>query len=251
MTITPIFKDHSSYKSILTFDESIEGGPDNILDLCKEKSLKQCVFVSNNMHTFVTAWKACKKAGVQLIFGLEMWMCDDSSVHSEESLANNNKIIVFVKNSQGYKDILKIYNSCYTNPNNKYYIYRFDWKQLKSLWTDNLVLALPFFDSFLAKNLLTYKANIIPDFPMKPVLFKEIESNLPFAPLVNEVVDTYAAANNSLVYPIKTILYKKKEDAKAWQVYRSIDLRSNYFDPKMPFCCSDSFCWESYLEVAQ
>ena len=67
---------------------------------------------------------------------------------------------------------------------------RFDFKQLKPLWTDNLILVLPFFDSFIAKNLLSYGAAIVPHFDFtKPVLFREVGSNLPFAHLIDAALE--------------------------------------------------------------
>lgn len=249
--IVPIFYDHSSHKSILTFDDEVEGGPDNILKICKDNEIKKCYFVSNNFHTFVNAWKAAKKKEIQLIFGLELWICNDCKIHEDQSVKSNNKIIIFMKNSEGYNDLIKLYTACYTNEENKYYKYRFDYEQLKKYWTNNLLLAIPFYDSFICQNLLQYEANIVPDFPVKPVIFREIDSGLPFERLINGALDEFNKNKDYEEVNVKTIYYKDRKDAAAWIVYRSIGLHSNFSAPEMDYCCSDNFCLESFKELTQ
>jgi DNA polymerase III alpha subunit len=249
--IIPIFYDHSSYKSILTFDDEIENGPDNILEICKSNNIKQCYFASNNFHTFLTAWKAAKKKGIQLIFGLEIWMCNDSKVHDEQSPKSNNKIIVFQKNSDGYTDLIKLYTALHTNIENKYHKYRLDYQQLKKYWTDNLILTIPFFDSFVAKNLLQFESSIVPDFPIKPVIMREVDSGLPFDILIGKALDEFNKNKEYEEIKVKTIFYKDRKDVPAWIVYRSIGLHSNFSAPEMDYCCSNNFCFESFKELTQ
>ena len=67
-----------------------------------------------------------------------------------------------------------------------YYRPRMDFENLKKLWSnDDLVLAVPFYDSFIYKNLLTYNA-CVPDFSFtEPVFFTE-NNSLPFDNLIKE-----------------------------------------------------------------
>ena len=130
--IIPLFYDHSSGKSILTYwkeNECIEGGPQSIIKLAKESDLTEVFGISNNFHTFFEAFKNLKEKKINFRFGLSLIMCADTKDKNEESLKTNHKIIIWAKNAHGYKDLIKIYSACHANPENKYY-YKYD------RWTD-------------------------------------------------------------------------------------------------------------------
>jgi DNA polymerase III alpha subunit len=254
--IIPIFYDHSSGRSILRFADSedknnLEAGPTNILKLAKKHNLKKIYFVSDCFHTFVETFKLCKKAGVQLVFGLEITMCPAIKEKSDESVKNHHKIIVFGKNSQSYKDLIKLYSSYKTNPEAKYYVYRCDDEILKTHWTDNLVLALPFFSSAIARNTLIYGANIIPNYPVDPVIMREMGSNHIHEGIINFVLDKYNKNQKLEEIKTKTIYYENRKDSKPWIIFRSIYEKTDFSSPGLDFCCSDEFCFESYLELTK
>lgn len=251
--IIPLFYDQSSFKSILTFEAKEKAtGPRSIVALCKENNIKNCVAISKNFSTFLDAWKNLKAIDVKLIWGIEFIFCDDAKIHTDESRNNEHKVIVMMKNKNGYEDLLKIYTACHANPDNKYYVQRFDFKQLKSLWTDNLILALPFFDSFIARNLLSYGSAIVPDFSFaKPVFFREIGSNLPFEDLINEAIDRYIKDSKSEVFDSKTIYYKDRADFRAYSVYRGIMNKELHTKPNMEHFGSQEFCFESWKELTK
>ena len=252
--IIPIFYDHSSFKSILTFakiKDVKKSGPKSIVQICKENNLKKCVFVSKQFFTFDEALKNCKSEGVELIFGLEFVMCDDAKIHTEESITNEHKIIIFLKNGQGYEDLLRIYSACHANIDNKYYVQRFDYKQLKPLWTDNLLMALPFFDSFVAKNLLQYGATIVPDLSfVKPTILREKNSGIPFAPLIDKALDNYNVDKSLSEQSVKTIYYAEKKDFAAYNVYRAILNKSSFMKPQLDHFSSTNFSFENYKECS-
>lgn len=246
----PIFKDHSSTGLFTPWkiSECVEGGPPSIVKVAKDNGLKEVYVVSDHFYTFLELHKNLKAEGISLRFGLELHMCNDAAVHDDNSLTSNHKVVVFSKNSQGYQDLIKIYTACHTNPANKYYRYRFDYQQLAPLWTDNLVLTLPFFDSFLHVNKLKYNANIVPDlsFAGPLVLFREVDNGIPFAPLIDEAVTQFAREQYEIV-PVKTCYYETAADLPAWMVYRGIGERgATLFEPKMDYCCSDQFSFEAW-----
>lgn len=252
MKVLPIWYDHSSRKSILTYWEAQDctpEGPQSIIELCKGLGLKQCYGVSNNFHTFLEAWKGCKAAGIEFRFGLEIWLCDDAKVHTEESRRNEHKVIVFAKNSAAYKDLIKLFSACHADQTNKYYIQRFDCRQLKQYWTENLMLALPFFDSFLHANTLRHGASIIPDFPAKPVIFREQGSGIPFAGLIDAALDVYNVDGGHEEVATKTIYYAKRADLDAYITYRVIQNRTSFNVPNLDFMCSPHFSVESWKEL--
>jgi len=251
--ITPLLYDDSSGKAILTSwkeSECKEGGPVSFIKLAKDAGLKKIVFISNNFHTFVSCLKACDEVGIQMIFGLEILMCPNSEDKTDDAIKSNHKIIVFMKNSAGYRDLIRLYSKWKTNPSNKYYDYRFDYKQLRENWTDNLKIALPFFSSFLAANTLHYNCSIIPDFPTDDItIFRETGVIHPHKMLIDRALNEF---NKDGKYPevmTKTCYYNKREDAKPWITFKSIQNRANFAAPQLEYLGSNDFCWQSYLEL--
>lgn len=255
MEVLPIFYDHSSQKSILTWWDARDiksSGPQSILGLAEEASLKEVVFVSKNFSTFLEAWKAAKAAQIKLIFGLEFIICDDTKNRTPESRHNEHKVIVFARNSAGYSDLLKIYSTCHSNLENKYYVQRFDFEQLSSLWTPNLHLSIPFFDGFVAKNLLQFGANIMPDLSFagkELTIFREIDTEHPLEGLINGAIDKYFESQNITAQKTKTIYYKNRADFLPYSVYRCIQNGSSFDMPDLEFFCSDKFSFETWKEI--
>ena len=250
--IMPVFYDHSSNKSLLTYwkdKDCVEGGPQSIAHLCKEAGLKTCFGVSDNLLTFPEAQKSLSKEGVDFIFGLELWLCDDATQKNPESVLTEHKIIIRADNSQGYHDLIRLYTEIYTNRDYFYYKFRFDFKRLKPLWTENLTLILPFFDSFVCKNALTV-ASIVPDLPANPIIFREVDSGLPFHDIIDEALDRFNKNGFYKEEKVKTVFYTTKKDAKAWMVYRCISNHSSFQKPQMEFCCSDNFSFQDWVDLS-
>lgn len=252
--IIPLFYDHSCGRGILTFwsqKDTKPDGPQSIISLCKKAGLKQCYFASNNFHTFIEAWKGLKDAGIQLCFGLELIMTEDANVHTDESRRSEHKILIFASNSAAYKDLIRIYTACHADMTNKYYVHRFDYKQLAPLWTDRLTLVVPYWDSFLHKNTLAYGANIVPQMPAHPVLFREVNSGVPYAGLLDAAIDRFNAQSDHEEVAIKTVYYEKREDFEAYTTFRAIENRSSFNMPNVDFLCSPRFCFEEWEELSK
>lgn len=251
--ITGIFYSDSSQKSInVWWDEKdcVENGPQSIVTLAKKAGLKEVYFVSTKFYDMISAWKLCKENDLQLIFGLEMWACSNPEEHTEASIADESKVIIWMKCGNGYKDLIKLYSKVYTNINNKYYHFRASYSILKEFWTDNLLLTVPFFDSFLARNTLNYGSAIIPDFPMKPVFMQEVNSGLPFESLITEALLNFTKGEYEIM-KTKTIYYTDYEDIKAYCVYRSIKERSNFQKPQLDHFGSPNFCFSDYMKLRE
>lgn len=252
--MTPLFYDSSSGKSILNAwkpSETKTTGSQSFIQMIKDENANRAVFVSKNFATFLEAWKNVKsETKAHFSFGLELIMCDDAKVQTPESRFNEHKIIIFLKKAAGYSDLLKIYSACHSDLTNKYYIHRFDYKQLKKLWTDNLVMALPFFDSFVAKNTLSFGTAIVPDLSFtKPLILRELATGLPVEEMINKALDRFNADKTLPEENVKSIYYKNRKDFKAYMTYRAILKGTSFKDPNMEDMSSEEFCWESYLEV--
>lgn len=249
--ITAIWYSDSSQRSINVFwpeKECSPTGPQSIITLAKKAGLKEIYFVSNRFYDFITAWRLANENDMQLIFGLEMWVCTNPEEHTEASIADESKVIIWMRSGEGYKDLIKLYSKVYTNIKNKYYKFRGSYNILKEHWTDNLLLSIPFYDSFLHRNTLNYGSAIVPDFPMKPVFMREINSGLPFEPLIEEALMNFTKGEYEIM-DVKTIYYPDYEDAKAWLTYRTIKERSTFAKPQLDHCGSTNFCLTDFLKL--
>lgn len=251
--ILPIFYDHSSSRSLLTYwkDKDLtDKGPRSIVKLCKENGLKSCFGVSTTFLTFPEAQTNLSKEGIDFTFGLELWVCNEPESLTPASQLSESKIIIRADNSQGYFDLKTIYSKVYTNPANFYHRHRSSFTEIKSLWTPNLTLILPFFDSFIHQNTLSL-ASIVPELPSPPLIFREVDSGLPFAPLIDAALDAFNEGGKYPEQRVKTIYYPTKAHFKAWQVFRCIKNRSSFQKPQLEFCCSDNFSFEDWKRLTE
>ena len=250
--IVPCFSSHYSMgKSVINLElpEKIKkGGPRSLFSIAQEHQLKEVFLVDTSITGFWEFYENCKKLEILPRFGLKMIACDDIDVKDENSLKNQHEIIIWLKNSEAYKDIIKI--STLAAVQGFYYQARIDCKNLKKLWTDNLHLAIPFFDSFIYRNLMTF-SSIIPDFGFtKPTLFIE-KHDLPFNDSIEKGVREYGVRNDWPIQLVHSILYEKKNDFKSYCVFRTMHNRSLFASPNIDHFGTDDFCWETYKELAQ
>lgn len=247
MQVLPLFKSHYSIgKSILTLSKPSgidREYPVSIFDIALEHQLDEVILLDNSISGFLEAIDSAKKSKVKLIYGLIINVIDNVDNKSEETKKTLSKICVFIKNSDGYKDLIKI--SSFAAKEGFYYEPNIDWKNLKRLWTKNLKLAIPFYDSFLFKNTLN-NCLCVPDFSFtKPVFF--VESNgVPFDSIVNSKVKEYCLNNNYEMQKTKSIYYYKNEDYNAYLTFRCINNRSLLEKPELEFMCSNKFSFEEW-----
>ena len=246
--LLPLFKSHYSIgRSILTLqkpDDSIENGPDSIIDLCVKNKIKDLVLVDDNMSGFLEAYMNSSEVGVNLRFGLRLSICNDCEDKSGESLPKTCKYILFAKNRAGYKRLIKIYS--FAAKEGFYYVPRIDFKNLKKLWSDkDLMLCIPFYDSFIFNNILL-DYNCVPEIDFtEPTFFIE-DNALPFDPIIKSRVQKYCG-DKIETQNTKSIYYKDKEDFMSYLTFRCINNRSTLNRPNLDHMGSAEFCLESYL----
>lgn len=253
--IIPLFSSSASLKQggIFTVEKAGSAakagkkrGPVSLCDLAKQESLKKLHLVESNMVNFMSGYKNLKEVGCDLVFGLKVVVCEDVANKSETSFKTESKVIIFLKNSAGYKNLIGLYSKAAQD--GFYYVPRLDWKTICANWSDDLIIALPFYSSFLAVNTLTF-SSIVPTLPAKPVLLSEMNKKLPFDGLLGDSVVRYAAANSAVLQPCHSIYYKNREDSKKWMIWSTILRRTTYDKPNMDFCCSREFCWQAFKEA--
>ena len=240
----PLFKSHYSIgKSILTLErESKEGGADSIFSILKENKMKELFLVEDSFRGFYEAEKICNDLKIALRFGLRI---DYKSTNSEDE--DSSKIVIFAKNGNGVKSLVKISSEakggepwCATT------------SMLKKYWNnDQLILAIPFYDSFLYNNVMTLKSCIV-DFDFtKPILIRE-DNGLPMDFIIKESVESYAKSEGVEILDAKSIFYKNKEDVEAFQAYKCITSRKfgakTLAKPNLDHFGSNEFCFESWKE---
>jgi len=258
MEILPIFSSHYSMgDSILTLEEcgkTAPGNPVSICDLAKSVGLKQVVLVDERIDSFIEAYKSIQKSGLaQLVYGLKLTVCIDMANKEQDSMRTESKVVIFIKNTQGYSDLIRIWNRAWCegffNPARDYGYGRIDWKTLKEFWTDNLALALPFFSSFIAKNTLTF-ANIVPILPVdnnQVTYFKEVDCDLPFVNLINDSLTAFCGEElKANIQPVKSIYYASPEHYDIYVTYRAIHNKSQYMKPEVEHLYSNRFSFEAW-----
>jgi DNA polymerase III alpha subunit len=243
----PIFKStYSIGKSILTLDHPDkvrDDGPDSIFSIAKDNKLSTIYLVEDSMVGFFDAFKKCQDLGIQLCFGYRFTCCNDY-----ENKDSNHKLIAFAKNDQGCKDLNRFYSFVNTQRDG-----RISDQDLVNMWTENMLLVVPFYDSFIFNNHFCL-GNCIPDFKSIPVLYFIERNNLPFESMIEKAVREYAS-KHSIYKPelVKSIYYRYKSDVEAFQTYkilcnRSFGRQATLSSPNLNHFGSDEFCWESFQE---
>lgn len=227
----------------------------SIWTIANENKLDPVYIVENSMVSFINHYKYSQKLNKQLIFGVKFIITADPSNKDDKSKLSDSNVIIWIKNSEGYKDLIKLFTAIHGNPDNYFWskfdfkaFYRGTWKILQEYVTDNLVLTIPFYDSFLHKNLLTYGAIAIPEFgKLKPTFLLE-NHELPFDKLLRENVIHYCEEHKYEIVENHSIYYYLNSDAKSFQVFKCITNRSKYDMPDLEYFGSDKFSFESYKE---
>lgn len=235
----PIFTSHYSRKSILTFDTVADAKKNNktsIFTICKDFNIERPFIVENSMTGFMEMYKNAQKESIFPRFGLRKEFVSDLSETGKE---NAHKVVVFIANTQGYKDLIKLHNRA--NLDNEGY---FTKDLFNSFFTENLQLIIPFYDSYLHQNILMGKA-CIPDFGVNFAHFIE-NNNLPFDTLISNKIE--------IGVPVQSIFYRQKKEFVTTLAYKcSLNMNNKgkhrtLSNPMFDNYHSDSFAFESFLE---
>ena len=247
----PLFKSHFSIgRSILTLDlpsKYSKGGSDSVFKIAQDNNFNEVILVEDSFNGFLQAKKNAEELDMKLIFGIRFLIAEDINEKINKDNNNKHRIIIFAKNDEGIKRLYKIYNRAFAKG-----FGHLDYKFIKECWSDDLKLAVPFYDSFLFANLISF-SNCVPDFSFcKPTFFIE-KNKLPFDFLVEPLVKQYCKENKFKTQETKTIYYKKREDVKAFQTYKCLCSRGfgrqkTLEEPNLDHFGSNEFCFESWKQ---
>jgi DNA polymerase III alpha subunit len=173
--------------------------------------------------------------GDKLRFGYRFSIYND-----DESDESESKIIAFADGDKGYQDLCSLYTrSCQEKQKTPWNFY------------ENLRFAIPFYDSFLHKNLITF-SNCMPKLPDQLWFFIE-DNGLPFDKIIESKIKHYIKNNPAQSAKVKSIYYESKEDIEAFQTYKCICNRqpgrqASLSNPRLDHFGSDRFCIEAWKE---
>jgi len=243
--VVPIFRSNYSLTSILTLDKASseqdrkKNRADSVFDICNDNQIKDVFIADNNLSGLVEAYENSKAAGLNLRYGFRVNVCNNIDDKTDQSVKTEGKLILFAKD-QSFKDLIKLHNIATTLG-----VYdgrpRLDYSTIKRNWTKNLLMVIPFYDSFIFNNLL-YGHECIPDIDFaKPYICIE-NNSLPFDELIkNQIV-------SSIKYDqieSKTVYYNNRKDFNAYMTYRCILNRTNFQKPELSHFGSTEFCMEA------
>lgn len=245
--IIPFWTSHFSLgQSLLTLrpvGKSKPHGPKSILDIANKMKMQEIFLVESSMGGFLTAFNNCVDAKIQLCFGLKLVVCNDVANKSDNSRETESKVIIFLRNSNGYKNLIKIWNAAATQ--HFYYYPRCDWQLLRKFWSDDLLLVFPFYSSFLARNTLGLYSCVADHGFCQPIFTIE-DSALPFDGILKDRVDKYCEANKLRKLESRSVYYNRYSDFDAFFTLQCIHNRTNWEKPNLDHFASNRFCVEDY-----
>jgi DNA polymerase III alpha subunit len=244
-----LFKTHFSIgKSILTLEENSKR---SAISLALESGLKEFVLVEDSLIGFLEARKAAKNSGLDLRFGLRILMDNNllsGPIENKRDICSH-KVIIFSKSSHGCKLLNKIYSNAFSECNGV-----LNEGFLRKIWEEeHLKLAIPFYDSFIYNNTISF-ANCTPNIDFtKPSFFIE-DNGLPVDFLIKSEVELYCQKNSLESIKAKSIYYPNYSDFLAYQTYKCIcnrGFKARTLDcPNFDHQGSDQFCFEDWKKKA-
>jgi DNA polymerase III alpha subunit len=241
----PIFRSNYSLTSILTLDQYKDAKDrkanraDSIFNICRDADLKDVFIADNNLSGMVEAYENSIHANLNLRYGYRVTVCANIEDKTEQSQKTESKLIIFARKNS-FTDLIKLHN---ISTNDGFYDgkARLDYKTLKKHWTKNLLMVIPFYDSYIFNNLL-YGKECIPDIDFANPYICIENNGLPFDTLVSDQI------KSSIKYhqiDTKTIYYKDKKDFNAYMTYRCILNRTTFQKPELAHFGSNEFCMEA------
>ena len=232
-----LFYSANSFNSILSLSEkTIGGGSNSIVEIADEMVLDKVFLVEKNPSSFPLAFK---NLGKKLVYGIEFIVCQNIEDKTVSSVETEHKIIVFAKSGSSYSNsLMKLYSIAATDGDYDGQP-RLDFNLINKNWSDDLIMIIPFYDSFLYNNfLLGYNCNI--SLNQNPIFCLE-SHDLPYDVIIKKKVKEFADQNNCETLNTHKVLYKRKVDIVSFQTYKCIQNKTTIEKPNLEGFASKSF----------
>ena len=246
--LVPFFvSDHSIGESILTIDDESEINtkkPASIVAISETYALPVTYVVERGMSSYWKLYSAfSKRPKLKLAFGVKIDICANPTAEEKTDVSS---LIIFLKNTQGYYDMIKMYSEASLRNKSKSPI--LSWEMLSEFITPNLLVVVPFYSGFLARNTLRLNCSILPNFgKIKPVFTLE-NHDIPFDSVIEGITKSFCTTNGYETLNTHHIYYYLNQHVSAHQAFLCIDKRSHLEKPNLESYCSDQFSFESYLQ---
>lgn len=238
----------SAGESILTMQpagRSQSGESTSIIDLALSVKMRSIFLVETGMTGFLTAFNNARAAKLNLYYGIKLKICRSVQDKSKESRDTESNVIVFLKHEKAYSKFIKLWNRAAVE--HFYWYPRIDSNVLREFWDDEgLMLAFPFYSSFIARNYLSLSECIV-DFGFTNPLFFIEESGLPFDEIIARRLRSFTTNNSLRLVPARSIYYEKYSDLESAQIMRCIKNRTSLDCPNLEHFSSNRFCFEDFL----
>jgi len=245
--VLPLATSEYSLKSLIQLKDKDKKTPDSInLFSCAEKYLIDPIYlVDKNMSGFYKFVKGCEAVDATAAFGWKAVFCNDIADDSEQSKKTEHEMIVFVSSSDGYERMCRLHSAAAIS-NAKGYA-RVDENLLRQHWSDkDLVLAIPFYGSFLHRNCLTNDSEAQYCYDWANPTFMLEDNGIPFDGTLRREALKFAAKYKNETQEAQTIYYEKYQDAEAYQALCCKNKRTSLEKPNLDYFCSDTFCFEHW-----
>jgi len=232
-----LFYSANSFNSILSLSEkAVGGGSNSIVEIAEEMSIDKVFLVEKNPSSFPLAFN---NLGKKLVYGIEFIVCQNIEDKTPASVETEHKVIIFAKSGSSYSNFLmKLYSIAATEGDYNGQP-RLDFKIIDNNWDQDLLMVIPFYDSFLYNNLLLgYKCNI--SLNQNPILCLE-NHDLPYDVIMKKKVKQFADQNDCETLDTHKVLYKRKIDVISFQTYKCIKNKTNIEKPNLEGFASKSF----------
>lgn len=179
-------------------------------------------------HSFPYYWQLAKKEGIDLLYGVELFITEDMKRKGRPDFSNinfgNDTIILMAKNYDGYTELLKTV-SIANEKENHFMVPRIDWEFLSEMNLENLVCILPYDFSTITKLILSNEDRQAKQLikMLKSLfgadLYFEISANVSnINKLINNNLLKFAKDNDIKCFASCNIHYPNKEDKKVHDV---------------------------------
>ena len=243
--MTYLFKTYYSIgKSIIQVNpkgKSSNSSTPNLVDICLKNDITTAVVVDDSMAGIWPIYNTLSEQGINLIFGLRLSFVDDAENKSDNSNKSEHKNIIFIKDFEDYKRLIKISSDAHTKFFHK--LPRVDYNYINDSLSDSMEIAVPFYDSFIFNNLFTFNS-CIPNFGRKPVFFIE-NHNLIYDDILKQSVVSYASNNQCDTELVRSVYYENPGDFLAWKVRKILakkGQRKTIESSNFNNCTSNTFC---------